>query len=460
MYGSRTHANQHKYYHAEVAKGIPATAKYANVRRLRGSDRYVKTIAGVGYEIIFHEDIRDWILDYYNDINNPGALRGRDVIYNAIKSKYVGISRRDIEHTLGNIETQQVHSIAPVVKISRPMTPAKPLARWCADITYVTNAQDQRLFSLLTCVDVFSKYAWARIINAGPAKYTAKTVADAMGEIIDGEGKHLPAVMQTDNGTDFKNAAFAAVMTRHGIKHHFIDTYSARQNAHVERFNLTIKTAINKYLTHVNGITIDPESLQKLVAGYNSCVHTTTGRRPVDVHPGKGATTAERSQAVKHAKLAIDGRAAMLLEANERLFPLLRVGDIVRVHKRTTGEWRRQTTLKKKAYQKQWFFELYKVAHISRPHPTKAPHFTLFDIEAKHDVPRKFLRQDLLRIDQKQLIKENPEGHWNVRKIVGRKMIRGKLHYGVIWDGYPDDEVSWILPQESFQGLIDKYGKR
>ena len=66
---------------------------------------------------------------------------------------------------------------------SRPMTPSKPLAHWCADITFMTNAEDQHLFSLLTCVDVFSKFAWAQIIQSGTAKYTSKTVADAMGSI-------------------------------------------------------------------------------------------------------------------------------------------------------------------------------------------------------------------------------------------------------------------------------------
>ena len=121
-------SNVFKYSTSEVATKIPTTKKYQGVR-LAGS-KYIKNIAGRDFEIVFTENLTDFLSDYWDNPNNPGAYLGRDKIFDALKTKYVGVSRRDINNFLQNSETQQVHTIAPVVKVSRPLTPKTPLARW------------------------------------------------------------------------------------------------------------------------------------------------------------------------------------------------------------------------------------------------------------------------------------------------------------------------------------------
>jgi hypothetical protein len=67
-------------------------------------------------------------------------------------------------------------------------------------------------------------------------------------------------------------------------------------------------------------------------------------------------------QAIKGARTEIKARAIKLLAKNDRQFPKLRVGNIVRVARQTMGEWRKAYTFKKYSYIKQWMYELFKVA--------------------------------------------------------------------------------------------------
>jgi len=61
-----------------------------------------------------------------------------------------------------------------------------------------------------------------------------------MKKIFDQEYPNLPSTIISDNGGEFKG----------------IESYNARQNSFIERWNGTIKRMIGKYLTNSNGVTI------------------------------------------------------------------------------------------------------------------------------------------------------------------------------------------------------------
>lgn len=65
------------------------------------------------------------------------------------------------------------------------------------------------------------------------------------------------------------------------------------------------------------------------------------------------------------------------------------------------------------------------------------------------------MRQDLQRIDEKQLIRELEKGEYVVEKILDDDTIDGKLHYLVKFVGNPDPE--WLQPQVSFADAIRKF---
>jgi hypothetical protein len=131
---------------------------------------------------------------------------------------------------------------------------------------------------------------------------------------------------------------------------------------------------------------------------------------------------------------------------------------MVRVAKRTIGEWRKVCTFKKYLYMKQWMYELFKVAEITCPTKTKASLYKLLGPDGKL-IDRWFLRQDLLKIDPKNLMKElETTQTFVVEKVLDKEVTEdGEVIYLVKWYGYGDKDNTWEVPQESFQAVIDEY---
>jgi hypothetical protein len=99
--------------------------------------------------------------------------------------------------------------------------------------------------------------------------------------------------------------------------------------------------AVYRYMTQWNLTKINNKDLQKIVTNYNNTLHTTTHQIPAKIHAGDNPT------AIKNARSKIKARAVKLLAENDRKFPKLRIGDTVRVARRTIGEWRKACTFKK-----------------------------------------------------------------------------------------------------------------
>jgi len=191
--------NVYKFYRKEVEHGIPKNlSKYRNVQKV--GDEFIKSINGKDYIIIFQDDATSWLQDYWDKADNPGAYQGRDKLFNAIKSKHVGLSRRDIAKFLGNNETSQIHQTAKVVKVNRPFSPKAPCKVWAVDLVFITNANDEPIFTLFNCIDEFSKFAFARVV----ADKTSDESARALREIFEEEKPNLPSAVRSDNGNEFK----------------------------------------------------------------------------------------------------------------------------------------------------------------------------------------------------------------------------------------------------------------
>jgi len=80
----------------------------------------------------------------------------------------------------------------------------------------------------------------------------------------------------------------------------------------------------------------------------------------------------------------------------------------------------------------------------------------LYDTEIGEEVPRYFLRQDLLKVDAKRLVKELEPGENVVDRVIGKKVVNGKTLYRVTWIGYPD-ETHWLEADKSYSGAIKAY---
>ena len=427
---------------AELQKAytVKSTArKFAGLEKRKGKFYIGKK------EIIPAERVQDFLIAYYDD--PATGFSGRDRLHAKIYQSYLGISKEKVAQFLKNNQTAQIHTQAKIVKMSRPLVPTAPNKTFQIDLTWLKKISPDTVTTVekdsqcvFTCVDCFSKFAFARML---PNK-TAVQVAKAIRSVI-AENGSPPSVIRTDNGSEFIAKEFQNVCKEFGIKHVTGDSYSPKQQSMIERFNRTLKMAVYKYQSQWNIPKISNEDIQKIMGNYNSCKHGTTKQAPVQLHKN------ENPEEIKASHGQIKTRAKKLLAANAVNFPKLVTGDSVRVAKRVNGEWRKSRTFKSYSYLSQWFYELFKVAEITQATAVKNSMYKLLGPDGTL-IDRWFLRQDLLKVDPKKLIVELERGEYVVEAIVDKSVIEGVTYYLCKFKGY--DELEWTEPQASFRTLI------
>lgn len=352
-------------------------------------------------EIILKEDISAFLSNLYNDVQY--GYVGRDKLFPKIQEKYLNISQRDVNNFLKNHETNQVHQPIKKVIASRPVRTKKALSVWYADLIIINKKKEEkREISkldkvILTVVDAFSKYAWVRVISGTK---DAKTVADQMEDILIEESPNWTAVLHTDNGSEFKGA-FEKVLNDYGIKHRTSRAYTPSDASIVERFNKTIKTMWAKYTTQTGDTSLD--KIQELVNNYNTNIHSSTKKRPVDLHPNKNNKKVDKKD-IKIARRQIDKRIKKSVAKQKELFPnTINVGDFVRIDYRIDEGLKGYDIFRKK-YLRQWSFRVFKVIRVSRPSRLRNQFYILQFENGDPIVPeRRFSRNELLKVDISKL---------------------------------------------------------
>jgi transposase InsO family protein len=439
---------QYKFIKSVMAS--PTRPEYYGRIEKRGAD-YIFVSDGERKHVIWADEADDFIKNFYSDINNPAALRGSLAVYKAIAAEHVGVSRRDVERVLVNMETTQLFRAAPTVPVIRPQVARAPNQQWSADTAYVEH-EGERLFTVLVAVDIMSKFMWARMVRipATHQRFSGKTVAAAMEDILQSEPGR-PSTMKTDNGPEFVSRDFNAVLARFNIKHLYAMPHNPRSNAFAEICVKSLKVLIGKYLNSVNGIYIDNKTLQSIVDSYNRTYHSTIKAAPESVHFGDKA-------AVSAAHANIKSRAVRVVAKSANVYPPLEVGDYVRVHNRVESAWRRYTKLKARVYMEQWSVDIFKVIFITRPKPGLSSHYYLSIGGQKITLP--FVRADLQKVDRGALVPNLAPGHYQVERVLDKKIVNGKAKYLVMWAGYPRSQATWESAQKGYADLIADYESR
>lgn len=129
---------------------------------------------------------------------------------------------------------------------------------------------------ILTVIDVLSRYAWAAPVR----DKSAASVTAAMQTIL--SGPRQPKFIQADQGREFWNAKFRALMTSRGI--HLYHTFTHVKSAHVERFNRTLRNWMWIEFG-VQGTYKWLALLPRLLTRYNHRLHRSIQMRPVEPSP-------------------------------------------------------------------------------------------------------------------------------------------------------------------------------
>ena len=174
----------------------------------------------------------------------PGSFSGKSAFIRALARRGTKVKRKDVDDYLMNEETYTLHR-PNRKKYKRNQVIVSGIDdTFQADLIDVTNISrfnDNNKF-LLTCIDVFSKYAWVVPIK----KKGAQEVLAAFKTIF-ADGR-IPKRLQTDEGNEFMNRTLRAYLEKLKINIYILN--SEMKAAVVERFNRTLKEKMWRYFTH------------------------------------------------------------------------------------------------------------------------------------------------------------------------------------------------------------------
>ncbi|KAF4514184.1 UNVERIFIED_CONTAM: hypothetical protein B566_EDAN019354 [Ephemera danica] len=215
---------------------------------------------------------------YYYDPRYPesyaGARRLRE------RGRREGVSQKVIESWLTGQETYTRHK--PVVrKFQRRFYYAsRDNELWQCDLCDMRSlsTENNGFNYLLTCIDIFSKYANVRpLLNKKPT-----TVINALQNIFETGRKTKPLKLNTDKGSEFTANSVQQFLKKQNVQFYTTQDPTVKA-AVVERFNRTLKDRMWRYFTHKNTQRYI-DQLQNLVDSYNSAYHKSIRMAPAQVN--------------------------------------------------------------------------------------------------------------------------------------------------------------------------------
>ena len=169
-------------------------------------------------------------------------------LYREAKKRYPSITFCQVKTWLQSKDTYTLHK--PVrYNFSRNGVIVTGIDdQWQADLVGISSlARFIKGYKfLLTCIDVFSKFAWVVSLK----NKTGESLVNGFQSILD-TGRS-PEKLQTDKGTEFHNRNFQSFLKEKNI--HFFTTNSELKASVVERFNHTLRTCMWKYFTAKNNL--------------------------------------------------------------------------------------------------------------------------------------------------------------------------------------------------------------
>ena len=266
---------------------------------------------------------------------------------------------------------------------------------------------------LLTVIDIFSRYAWAKPIKTK----TGAEVTLAFIQVME-ENARKPKKLQTDNGREFENVPFQRMLTDHNIR--FFTISSAYKAAVVERFNRTLKGKMWKFFTHTGSYRW-LDVLPRILKSYNASKHRSIGMPPSQVHYQNEMQLWERQQR--------KGPQRVTQKDNH---PVLHVGDTVRIsHVKQVFD---------KGNLPGWTDQTYTISRVIRTPKIRAEfsgplQYTIRDFNGE-DVKGAFYGFELQKVA--------PPERFRVQEVIRQRVRRGVTEYFVRWMGYGDDFNSWV----------------
>lgn len=343
---------------------------------------------------------------YYNP-SHPAALSSPAVLAAA-----ANVPLKKTKEWLTKQATYTLHRQARKTYPSRKYYVNSIDDQWQMDLADMNQLQRQNGNHryILTCIDILSRFAWARPLKTKQGNEVANAIED-----IFKSSKRTPKRIQTDQGKEFYNAPVKRLLERHDIE--LFSVKSPKKCALVERWNRTLKSKMWKYFTSRNTYKW-LQVLPKIVHAYNHSKHRVIKMRPADVNKENAMLVWER--------LYGDD------ERYKRTIKNVKEGDTVRISK-VKGQF-------EKGYLPNWSREEFFVDKINDKF---SPSMVTIKDHKGEEIEGNFYKDEI------QKISRNPDDDiYEVEKIVRQKRRNGELWYLVKWLGYDNDFNSWVRKRD------------
>lgn len=323
------------------------------------------------------------------------------------KSKLSGLPKikfQDIKNFLEKQPTYTLHKPSIKKFPFRKTMVSYVDQQWQADLVdmqkFEKSNEDYKY--ILTVVDIFSRYAWAKPLK----RKTGVEVRDLFEDIF---RQAVPEKIQFDEGKEFYNKPLKNLFDSHDVK--YFSSFSDKKAAVVERFNKTLKTKMWKYFTEKETQKwID--ILDELVEGYNFSKHSSIGMSPHEARKKEKADVVWYNLYGQHLD-SVFGE------------PKFKIGDSVRIAKYKTAF--------AKGYLPNFTEEIFKIKQIIY---TKPIVYKLEDYNGE-DIQGYFYTKELSFVP-------NPnEIRYKIEKILKYKTQNKKKYALVKWKGWDEKFNSW-----------------
>lgn len=349
------------------------------------------------------------INEIYYDVAHPAGYSSIDKLTNALKGK---MTKHEVKKWLRSQETYTLHSPVQKKFPRNKYILSNINELWQADLTDMrTYSKYNDDYNYILCViDVFSKYAYTRIMK----NKKSITIKKCFESIFD-EANTTPTHIQSDKGTEFVSKVVQIYFKSKNINYYTTNNPDIKASV-VERFQRTLKMKMWRYFTHRSTykyIDILPE----LMYAYNHSYHTSIKMRPCDVNSNNIKTVWDNlyNRSIHTTTLSVRP-------------PKFHIGDHVRIT--------RYKHIFQKGYESNWSDEIFIISSVIDRSPFVV--YTLKDLQ-NESIVGTFYEKELLSVDY------TPTSNYKIDKIIRSRFSGNRKELFVKWRGYPNKFNSWIL---------------
>lgn len=353
----------------------------------------------------------DTILDIneiYYDVSNPAGYSSLNKLSEAMKGQ---MSKEETKKWLEAQETYTLHK--PVQRrFSRNKYVLSSINDlWQADLSDMRNYSEFNDGNkyILCVIDVFSKYAFARVMTHKNSDSIKRSFTS-----IFLEANTTPKHLQSDKGTEFISKDVQIFLKGRNINYYTTNNPDIKASV-VERFQRTLKMKMWRYFTDNNTYRY-VDILQDLLYSYNHSFHRSIKMRPCDVN-FNNIMTVWRNLYEKSNSLSENTKK-----------PKYKVGDHVRISK--------YKHIFQKGYETNWSDEIFIITSIINRKPWVV--YTLKDLE-NEPITGTFYEKELQRVVF------DPTTKYKIDKVIRTRYSGSRKEVLVKWKGYPNKFNSWIL---------------